>query len=70
MGKLTFAHIEDSDGKIQLFFRVNEIGQDRIVFFNDMFDLGDFMQATGVMMRTRTGRQRFWFTTSSCWPNL
>ncbi len=55
MGKLTFAHIEDGDGKIQLFFRVNELGQDRITFFNDMFDLGDFIQATGVMMRTRTG---------------
>ncbi len=55
MGKLTFAHIEDGDGKIQLFFRVNEIGQDKVNFFNEMFDLGDFIQATGVMMRTRTG---------------
>lgn len=55
MGKLTFAHIEDGDGKIQLFFRINELGQDRINFFNEMFDLGDFVQATGVMMRTRTG---------------
>jgi len=55
MGKLTFAHIEDGDGKIQLFFRVNEIGQDRVNFFNEMFDLGDFIQASGVMMRTRSG---------------
>jgi lysyl-tRNA synthetase class 2 len=55
MGKLTFAHIEDGDGKIQLFFRVNELGQDKVNFFNEMFDLGDFIQATGVMMRTRTG---------------
>ena len=55
MGKLTFAHIEDGAGKIQLFFRVNELGQDRIHFFNEMFDLGDFIQATGIMMRTRTG---------------
>jgi lysyl-tRNA synthetase class 2 len=55
MGKLTFAHIEDGDGKIQLFFRVNELGQDKLNFFNEMFDLGDFIQATGVMMRTRSG---------------
>lgn len=55
MGKLTFAHIEDGEGKIQLFFRVNEIGQERVDFFNEIFDLGDFIQATGVMMRTRTG---------------
>lgn len=55
MGKLTFAHIEDGAGKIQLFFRVNEIGQERVDFFNNRFDLGDFVQASGVLMRTRTG---------------
>lgn len=55
MGKLTFAHIEDGDGKIQLMLRVNELGQERVDFFNTMFDLGDFVQAAGVMMRTRTG---------------
>jgi lysyl-tRNA synthetase class 2 len=55
MGKLTFAHIEDGAGKIQLFFRLNELGQDRVDFFNDRFDLGDFIQASGVLMRTRTG---------------
>lgn len=55
MGKLTFTHIEDGAGKIQLFLRVNELGQDKVDFFNKMFDLGDFIQASGVMMRTRTG---------------
>jgi len=55
MGKLTFAHIEDGDGRIQLFFRINEVGQEKVGFFNEMFDLGDFIPATGTMMRTRTG---------------
>ena len=55
MGKLTFAHIEDGDGKIQLFFRVNELGQERVDFISERFDLGDFIQASGVLMRTRTG---------------
>src|SRR5512142_1379475 len=55
MGKLTFAHIEDGEGRVQLFLRVNELGQEKIDFFNKMFDLGDFIQASGVMMRTRTG---------------
>jgi lysyl-tRNA synthetase class 2 len=55
MGKLTFAHIEDGEGKIQLFLRINELGQEQVDFFNKMFDLGDFVQASGVMMRTRTG---------------
>ena len=55
MGKLTFAHIEDGAGKIQLFLRVNELGQEKVDFFTDRFDLGDFIQASGVLMRTRTG---------------
>jgi lysyl-tRNA synthetase class 2 len=55
MGKLTFAHIEDGDGRIQLMLRMNEIGQERLDWFNRMFDIGDFMQASGVMLRTRTG---------------
>ena len=55
MGKISFAHIEDGDGKIQLFFRTNEIGKERLEFFNKMFDIGDFIQAEGVMFRTKTG---------------
>lgn len=55
MGKLTFAHIEDGAGKIQLFLRVNEIGAEQMEFFNKMFDLGDFIQASGTLMRTKTG---------------
>ena len=55
MGKLTFAHIEDGAGRIQLFLRVNELGQEKVDFFTDRFDLGDFIQASGVLMRTRTG---------------
>ena len=55
MGKLSFAHIEDGSGKIQLFFRVNEIGPDRLEFFDKYFDIGDFLQASGTLMRTRTG---------------
>ncbi len=55
MGKLTFAHIEDGFGRIQIFLRINELGQERIDFFNDKLDLGDFVQASGKMMRTRSG---------------
>ena len=55
MGKISFAHIEDGDGKIQLFFRANELGKERLEFFNKMFDLGDFIQAEGDMFRTKTG---------------
>ena len=55
MGKITFAHIEDGEGRVQLFFRMNTLGQERIDFFDKMFDIGDFIQASGFMFRTRTG---------------
>jgi lysyl-tRNA synthetase class 2 len=55
MGKISFAHIEDGAGKVQLFFRMNELGQERVDFFNKMFDIGDFIQAAGLMFRTKTG---------------
>ena len=54
MGKITFAHIEDGAGLVQLFFRANEIGQEQLDHFNRMYDLGDFIQASGTMFRTRT----------------
>ncbi len=55
MGKVTFAHIEDGDGRIQLFLRANDIGEDKLELFNRTFDLGDFIQAAGFIFRTRTG---------------
>jgi lysyl-tRNA synthetase class 2 len=55
MGKITFAHIEDGTGRVQLFFRLNDLGQEKFEFFNRYFDLGDFIQASGEMFRTRTG---------------
>ncbi len=55
MGKLIFAHIEDGDGRVQLFFRADEIGQEKLDLFKNEFDLGDFIQASGEMFRTKTG---------------
>lgn len=55
MGKITFAHIEDGYGRVQLFLRANDVGQEPLDLFNREFDLGDFVQASGEMFRTRTG---------------
>ncbi len=55
MGKISFAHIEDASGKIQLFLRRDELGQEPYNLFKKGFDLGDFVEATGPLMRTRTG---------------
>jgi lysyl-tRNA synthetase, class II len=55
MGKTVFAHIEDGYGRIQLFVRRDAIGEESHRIFRKLLDLGDFVQATGVLFRTRTG---------------
>ena len=55
MGKITFAHIEDGDGRVQLFMGANQVGEENLDLFNREFDLGDFVQAAGEMFRTRSG---------------
>ncbi|MEX1157531.1 MAG: lysine--tRNA ligase [Thermomicrobiales bacterium] len=55
MGKSTFAHVEDGRGRIQLYFRVNVTGPDSYEAMTRRVDLGDFVQATGILFRTRTG---------------
>ncbi len=55
MGKTVFAHVEDGDGRIQLFLRRNEIGEEPHRIFRKLLDLGDFVQASGILFRTRTG---------------
>ena len=55
MGKVTFAHIEDGHGRVQLFLRADDVGKEQLDLFNREFDLGDFVGASGEMFRTRTG---------------
>jgi lysyl-tRNA synthetase class 2 len=55
MGRISFAHIEDASGKVQLFILRDELGQEAYTRFKQTVDLGDFVEATGPMMRTRTG---------------
>jgi len=57
MGKVTFAHIEDGSGAIQLFLRIQNLGEDTYELFRQNFDLGDFVAAEGKLMRTRTGER-------------
>jgi len=52
-GKTCFAHVMDHTGRIQLYARADQLGDD-FALFTDL-DLGDFVGVTGEMMRTRTG---------------
>ncbi|MBI5959758.1 MAG: lysine--tRNA ligase [Chloroflexi bacterium] len=54
-GKVYFAHIEDGTGRVQLFVRIDHVGDEAYEAVKRYFDLGDFVQASGHMTRTRTG---------------
>ncbi len=55
-GKVSFAHIEDESGRVQLFLRINTLGEESYELIRrKLIDVDDFVQASGAMMRTRTG---------------
>lgn len=53
-GKTTFAHLADRDGRIQLYFRINDLG-DELYSVLSLLDIGDWIGAEGALFRTRTG---------------
>jgi len=56
MGRAAFFKIEDGTGSIQLYFRVNDIGEAAYRSLK-LLDIGDFIQATGFLFVTRTGER-------------
>ena len=54
IGKLAFVNLVDGTGKIQLFINKSELSEPAAALFKD-FDIGDFIQASGKLVRTRTG---------------
>ncbi|MEW5916146.1 MAG: lysine--tRNA ligase, partial [Gemmatimonadota bacterium] len=53
-GKTVFAHLADPHGRIQLYFRRDELG-DAIFAQLELYDIGDVIGVTGPLFRTRTG---------------
>jgi lysyl-tRNA synthetase, class II len=58
-GGLTFSHIEDGTGKIQVLIRKNKVGESAYQFFLKNFDVGDFVEVRGNLMKTKTGEKTF-----------
>jgi len=56
MGKAAFAKIEDGTGSIQVYFRINDLGEKTYRTIKQL-DLGDFIEATGFLFVTRTGER-------------
>lgn len=53
-GKTTFAHLADPSGRVQLYFKKDQIGESQYSLL-DCFDLGDVIGVSGPLFRTRTG---------------
>ena len=53
-GKVVFSDIHDRDGKIQLFIKIDEVGEEALKSYKT-YDLGDWVAATGEVFKTKTG---------------
>lgn len=53
MGKASFCHILDAEGKVQLYVKRDEIGQEEYKQFKSM-DIGDIVGVTGTVFKTKT----------------
>ena len=54
MGKASFAHLQDGDGRIQLYVARDGIGEEEYAGFKK-WDIGDLIGIEGTLFRTRTG---------------
>jgi lysyl-tRNA synthetase class 2 len=70
-GRSCFAHLMDRTGRLQLYARADQLGDDYALFTE--LDLGDFIGVSGHVFRTRTGEltvavERFQFLAKSLRP--
>ena len=56
-GASTFVHIEDGAGRIQAYFKKDELGKKDYKFFQDNFDIGDFIEIKGGLFKTKKGEK-------------
>lgn len=53
-GKAAFAHIQDNDGRIQIYIKKDIVSEDAYSVFKKV-DIGDFIGIAGILFRTKTG---------------
>ena len=54
MGKVVFADLQDGEGRIQLFVKIDEVGEETLAAFKK-YDIGDIVGVDGVVFRTKMG---------------
>ena len=58
-GKASFAHVQDVSGRIQIYARVDELGQEAYDMFTH-YDIGDIIGVKGKVFRTQRGETSVW----------
>lgn len=53
-GAITFIDLENGYGKIQAVFKKDDLGEKGYQFFQENFDIGDFIEIRGVLFETKT----------------
>ena len=54
MGKASFAHLQDRDGRIQIYVRKEDVGEEAYKAFKED-DIGDILGVKGFVFQTKTG---------------
>ena len=54
MGKVSFCDLQDRDGRIQLFVKIDEVGEEAMAAFKK-YDIGDILGVEGEVFRTKMG---------------
>ncbi len=54
MGKASFAHIQDTDGRLQVYIKRDDVGEELYADFKK-WDIGDIIGVEGFAFRTKTG---------------
>ena len=54
MGKAVFADLQDGEGRIQLYVRIDDVGEEALAVFKK-YDIGDIVGVEGEVFRTKRG---------------
>ncbi len=56
-GGSCFAHLEDGSGKMQIYVKQDQVGDDAYTHWNEWIDVGDFVEVHGVPFTTKRGEK-------------
>ena len=54
MGKVCFADLQDGEGRVQLYVKIDEVGEEQLAAFKK-YDIGDLVGVVGEVFRTQRG---------------